>query len=191
MKDKETLILDESMNNIIERLSNNVFGDDRVNRINTLKAFVDDMKKILEVESAIETIEFNHDRREELEFIMSNAVGTLYQLSLLCDFNFAKLIRDYIKRVENGEYVRGDLPNVEKPLCELSYSVENVQNGVIFKNKESNVVNVFEFDENVITSANRIRRIQDMMGQRIMRDMDFSLINEKKGTYEIEVVIKK
>ena len=126
---------------------------------------------------------------KDIEWVAARVVGVFYHIVTLCGFDFAKLLANGINRIENNMYNPENRPS-NNILNLQDYSLEYVQNGVIFKNDQMNRVNVFEFEES-ISKALAIRSVRERLGALIMSEIEHTINEDGGNKYKVEVVIKK
>lgn len=190
MIEKNWLTLNEEKNKEIATLLSKVFGED-------VGECMCDFQLAFEKFRGMELTNSSHIRpngeppysHKDIEWVAARAVGVLYHIVTLCGFDFAKLLLNGIERIENNMYKPENRPS-NNILDLQDYSLEYVQNGVIFKNDQMNRVNVFEFEESV-SKALAIRSVRGKLGALIVSEIEHTINEDGGNKYKIEVVIKE
>nr|DAP15709.1 MAG TPA: hypothetical protein [Caudoviricetes sp.] len=190
MKEENWLSLNEEKKKEFAELFGKVFGENVEERMCDFQLFFEKFR-------GMELTNSSHIRpdgeppysRKDIEWIVARAVGAFYHIVTLCGFDFATLLVHSIERVRNNMYKPKERPNGGVLDCR-EYTLEYVQNGVIFENNLAKEVNVFEFEESV-SKALSVRSVRERLGALIMSDIEY-IVNEDDGNkYKVEVVIKK
>lgn len=188
MKENNWLTLNEEKKKEFAVLFGKTFGKDIDERMSAFQLLFDEFRTMKLVNGSY-VDGFEPYNAEQIECVAAQAVGTLYYILTLCGFDFAGLLVNCIERVKDGTYTMQSAPK-EKLLNLQDYSLEYVQNGVIFKNDQMNRVNVFEFEESV-SKALAIRSVRERLGALIVSEIEQHINEDGGNKYKVEVVIKK
>ena len=186
MKEENWLSINKEKNKELIALFNKTFSKDIEERMNAFQLLYDELRGMNIANTAHERVLYDVG---QMEFVATQAFGTIYHIMALCGFDSIESLKKYVERVKDGIYTK-QLPSRNKLLDYQEYTLEYVQNGVIFENNLAKEVNVFEFEESV-SKALSVRSVRERLGSLIMSDIEY-IVNEDDGNkYKVEVVIKK
>lgn len=186
MKEENWLSINKEKNKELIALFNKTFSKDIEERMNAFQLLYDELRGMNIANTAHERVLYDVG---QMEFVATQAFGTIYHIMALCGFDSIESLKKYVERVKDGIYTK-QLPSRNKLLDYQEYTLEYVQNGVIFENNLTKEVNVFEFEESV-SKALSVRSVRERLGALIMSDIEY-IVNEDDGNkYKVEVVIKK
>lgn len=188
MKETNWFDLNQERKKEFIELFGRTFGTDIDQRMSAFQLLFDEFKTMKLVNGSYSD-GFEPYNVEQIERVAAQAIGTLYHILTLCGLSFAGLLVNCIECVRNGTYTMQSAPK-DKILNFQDYSLECVQNGVIFKNDLINRVNVFEF-EGSVTKALPIRSVRERLGAVIVSDIEKNINADGGNRYKIEIVLKK